>query len=180
MPKQTKNLPRLSKAEMRVIVAKDALAQLRHERYVATSGTYIGSELLQRIGGPEEDDFGDTCYRNWDSPLQALLLKDKGECDVCAKGALFLSAVRKFNSATVGDMINDDNFKIAEKIFGIKQFDLIEAAFEGWTCTKMRNGSEGNPVPDWVLEYEDIFPDPHDRLVAILKNIVKNNGTFKL
>lgn len=184
MKKPTKT--RLSKAEMRVIVAKDALAQMKAEKYIATNGTYVGSELISRIGieGGERHpyDGGGSCYINLEEPLQPLLLKDKGECRVCAKGALFLSAVRKFNSAKVGDVADDDDFKIAVKIFGLKQYDLIEAAFEGWDSTKERwDGTEytGNTSVPAATAFGDQYDGNTERLVAILKNIIKNDGTFK-
>jgi len=171
----TKPKTRLSKAEQRVAVAKDALKQLQYEKYTATKGVYIGHELETRVC-KWVDGYDDAELSNAKEQLQPLLIKDKGLCKVCAKGALFLSAVRKFNKATVGDM-SDENFKVAENIFGSTNFDLIEAAFEKWDY--LRGNSTWN-IPSLDAEaFGHKYDNDHDRLVAILKNIIKNNGTFK-
>jgi hypothetical protein len=161
---------KVSKAEQRIAIAKDALAQLRAEMYLAESGTYIGSELTDELDQQCDDD------RDGAKPF---LLKSKTPCRVCAKGALFLSTVRRYNKASVRDVMCD-NMLVAENIFGHKQFDLIEAAFERWDHTvAYLEDKDESVVPLDVQNFGAAYTDDTDRLVAILENIIKNKGTFK-
>jgi hypothetical protein len=163
---------KVSKAEQRVIIAKDALAQLKAERFIAQAGVYVGAELFDDL--EKRSDFNDDAQAK---PL--LLKKETVPCRVCAKGALFLSAVRKYNKATIDD-IACDVMTVAENIFGKKQFDQIEAAFEQWEETKSNNyeDSDGIPAPK-AYAFGMKYNDDTERLEAILKNIIKNKGTFK-
>lgn len=162
-----KNKPtkRLTITEKRVVVAKDALKQLKAERFVAQIGHYLGMDITQALEEVEDR----TCQAQ---PY----LKDAKVCTVCAKGALLLSAIRKFNKATIRDVLNEDMSK-PEKLFGEHNLDNMEAAFETWDCF---SGSRyGQPVPVKVEQFGHNYDNAHDRLVAILKNVIKNNGTFK-
>lgn len=150
---------RLTKAEKRVAVAKDALKQLHTEKYLAETGTYIGCNIDDTLGS------------DWRPDQAQKELKTMKPCSVCARGALLLSAVRKFNEATVSDVLQTKEWPSAD-LFGWEQLSLIEAAFELWE----ENG--GKPMPK-AFAFGNKFTNDHDRLVAILKNVIKNNGTFK-
>jgi hypothetical protein len=161
MPTKT----RLTKAQKRVAIAKDVLKQLKALNVV--KGTYLRNYGLQ-------------LPRN-DQAKQHINQISRG-CEVCALGACFLSHIRLFNEVDVGtlagrcgetvncvfagsDLIDAE----LHKYFTYDQLLLIEAAFEGWT-------GEGYEARDFY----DKHPDPKERLQAIMQNIVKNNGEFKL
>jgi hypothetical protein len=176
MEKTNTTKPGISKAEMRVTIAKDALQQLKAEKIIAVSGSYYGTELIDELDKMVVKDDDNKKYK---VQAQPFLKKRVNPCRVCAKGALFLSAVRKYNKATLDDVMCED-LRVADKIFGSRQFDQIEAAFEQWETTKNRFGLAADGVDSitacaFGMKYED----ERERLEAILKNIIKNNGTFK-
>lgn len=160
---------KVSKAEQRVIIAKDALNQLRAEKFIAQNGVYVGGELSHEL---------DMACKSDEDQARPLLLKTKVRCRVCAKGALFLSTIRKYNKATVADVLCDD-FHVAEKIFGDKMFNQIEAAFEQWDHTKSPDFEGAGEPAGAAYTFGIKYSDDTERLVAILKNIIKNKGTFK-
>lgn len=157
---------KLTKSEKRVLVAKDALKQIRAEKYMPTMEILFDSPPLTSldrrilISSPE-------------SQLQPLL-KDQPPCEVCARGALLLSTVRKFNDYTTHELVfhKDENIR---DLFGSDRIDQIEAAFECWRWTS------GVPHTNSAkaCRFGEGYSDPTERLVAILKNIIKNNGKFK-
>lgn len=89
------------------------------------------------------------------------------ECVVCARGALFLASVdrydkcelSKYNTFNVTDRTRDE--------WGNKQIDLIEAAFEEW----YRNGPE-------AFLFGQKYKTTRNRLKAICNNIIRNKGVF--
>lgn len=151
---------KLSRSQKRVLIAKDALAQLNAEAYRSTQGCYVrpanGSCLTANTQLREQ-------------------LPDIGPCRVCARGALFLSAIRKANNfvlpADATSLVDEDLHEVEDRYWTRKELANIEAAFEGWdepeTKTHrfhIKNGGAANPTG--VLR-------------AILKNIIKNNGNFR-
>lgn len=146
---------KLTKAQQRVAVAKDALAQLKAEKYKATSGVFIDSGFLNNL-----------CYSDSTDQAQPVL-QNMGTCRLCAKGAIFLSTIRKYNKATVYELTHAHE-DVSNDLFGQDNLDRIEAAFECWSHVSWK-----------ACDFGDKYINDHDRLVAILKNIIKNNGTFK-
>ena len=90
-----------------------------------------------------------------------------GTCDVCARGALFLSKVRLYNDCQVAKGITYGAVNLTDNTGQGGAFgDLgrqLEVAFESW---------ENEP---WHTAY----PDPEDRLIALMKNVIRNKGNFK-
>src|SRR6185436_16421694 len=117
-------MKKLTKSQMRVTIAKDALAQLRLEKYVATKGTYIDQNLLNTLNFKYKETYEDKQAQPE--------LENLKECRVCAKGAIYLSTVRKFNDATICNFSTQAEIK-ATSIFGENNLTKIESAFEEWT-----------------------------------------------
>lgn len=165
---------KLSKAEKRVVIAKDALAQLRLNKWSARMGLYV--------------QFGNGInVANKENAQLCKILPKGGKCEVCARGALFLSAVRKFNDFKVSQLelayeqdevrdIGSYEFRKYELGFFTRaQIKLIEAAFEGYDFI---SSSWPKAVQDGCRHFYENFTT-QTRLEAILKNIVRNKGTFK-
>jgi len=138
-----------TKARRRVAVARDALRQVQAKKMVATSGLYaqLGKDVpLNAINDGKE--------------FQKFVKHVK--CQVCARGALFISTVRKEDSFAPGQAFRGiARATIDTRLLGLfssGQLEDIEDFFEGGGAS--------------------IFPDDTGRLVAILKNIIKNKGTF--
>ncbi len=156
-----KTTKKLTTAEKRVAIAKDALAQIAVKKFVVETGnTYVGVKKLPN-GATSGNQLQDE-------------LKKIPKCTVCALGACFLSSVRKFNDIKTADVLFSNEFAAntmeadgasvkvhIEKYFSCDQRQMIENAFEGWSY-------------GWPAKTTDT-----QRLTAILKNIIKNEGTFK-
>ena len=127
-------------------------------------------------------------------------------CEACAIGACFLSIVNKINKLDIGN--SEKEFSLREiychliKVFSKQQIILIENSFECGSGGLRINGYNGklkfnqlvigrgvyNELKDTKISYDLLnkaisfgrnYQKSEDRLVAIMKNIIKNNGVFK-
>jgi hypothetical protein len=177
METKTKNLnaefKKANKAQKRVMIAQDVLAQIKAKRYFAESGCWVQPNIKA------------ACEKNLkdEDSVQELFAKKKiKSCNVCALGGLFMSCINLNNNTTVqdlkdetyiGDLVADDD-KLSNglnRIFTQKQLILIETYFEG---------SEGyfkGDDEETVTFFENY--DDDERLEMIMQNIIDNNGTFK-
>lgn len=146
----------MSPEAMRVEIAKDALAQVRAEKFIPSE--HNGYATFDQ---PINFEFGDELQKH---------LTDDRVCYGCARGALFLSIVRRHDNFKVDGTMRFDRKSIhtycrinkEEEFFTPQQLHAIESAYEGY---------------DQLL-WCRIYRDPKDRLIAILENIIRNNGTF--
>lgn len=164
--KRNKAFNKLTAPQKRVAIAKDVLAQIKAKNIKPMSGTYVFSEKL--TAKLNDFKFKDTQFCE--------LLPTVGTCQVCAKGALFLSTILKSDDLKVDDLTEScyspnrhyvDDTDIGKylandlEVFSQFQLDLIENYFE---C---------NDGTDTFHERND-----KERLVDIMENIVANKGTF--
>ncbi len=167
--------------ERRIEVLKDALLQVKNKLYKVERRTYVLlSPTLQSI----QNDI--TFERSKDLSAQECLLKDKKPCTVCAKGAVFLSLVRKENKVKMSVLDdNDVREEKSNKLFGQKNMDRMEAAFEKYIYMDSDGGlssySNGGERKKDVVMYNFVkkYPNTKDRLIAILKNAIRHDGIFK-
>ncbi len=176
--KANKKEKALTKIEQkRVDIAKDALSQVKAEKYtVLSSNGYVESGKLEDIINKALD----SCELFTGKKAEDVELKTYidtaikiAPCEVCAKGALFLSSIRKFNNFSLAEArdsgLNESaSYKIQE-IFGEENADRIEEYFEKNDPTYGEN---------YENQWSDKYPDDKDRLIAILKNVIANKGTF--
>lgn len=160
---------KMTKAEVRVCIAKDVLAQVKAKRFTARPGLYVSGLGLYSDLPRDEDGY------LTQSPINVqAVLKDR-DCHVCALGALFVSSVDRFNAcelpaSDMTTMHRETLEKYLGNVFSRKQMNAIEAAFEG----------SSNSYPKvYNSAFYQAYPDSTARLVAIMKNIVRNGGTFK-
>ena len=155
----------LTPAERRVAIATDAMQQainhdikLQHEAYF-----YIYDE---------------------DGSSQFLLEEDAraiGRCGVCARGALLVSRIAKFNSVT-HDQLNLTTRCLATEhfldgAFSLRDLERIECAYEMNSCyaTDDLHGIDGIRS---CVRFGVMHKSSRDRFVAICQNIIDNNGDF--
>lgn len=185
--KKTKKKPtRILIQNKRVAIAKDALLQLKAGIYHPKAGNGYVPALddvdFESIANGCEILTGESAEKVELKSYLDKLVNNKKPCEVCAKGALFLSSIRKFNNFSIQDAADnngDISYKaseIAEDIFGVNNAKLIEAYFE----------SDSGYLPVWseqevvkINQFEVKYPNSVERLEVILKNIIKNKGTFK-
>lgn len=155
-----------SAAQRRVMIAEDALKQLKIGRFVATPGTYVNAYRLAHEAKLDDRD---------NVQLNTLLHNPalKSSCNVCARGALFLSAVRFRNDCTINGS-GDTSESSFVKEFADQQ-GRIEEAFE--EC----DGEDYTYENGWADRFLHVNErnDPDKRLALILKNIIRNKGAFK-
>lgn len=193
---KAKKAVKLTKAEMRVAVCKDVLARIKAKKVNIAHGVYV--ELPRGTWG---DVFNKAKLKDGESCDLQKLLPKVGKCNVCAKGALFLSAVDKYDQCEVrnvqnphscwGDGMGEVNGVALEtsdrlyepqmsptltRLFSQEQLDLIEDAFE---CAHVRVNA-GAPFCREAAEWGRQFDRGEPRMVAIMKNVIAHKGTFVL
>ena len=156
----------MTKAEKRVAVAKDVIAQLNRGKLTATTGLYFEAK---------------NCDKSFDGEVQLQeVLKHIPKCEVCAKGALFVGMINKYNDFTINvdyytnypkasqitSCVNIHFYDKLKTLFTEKQLTAIEVYFEGWRRVKAPSFYEKNP-------------NAKKRMILIMKNIIQNKGTFK-
>ena len=178
----TKPFSKMTKPEKRIAIANDVLMRLRTGKFKAEAGEYISID----------SDFSDM------ERAQKVIKAKETTCTVCAKGALFCSDVALENKLTLDELKNETGVSTTNygnpknkqllAIFSVQQLDLIECAFETSNCSRanllsteqinkaIEFGNKYQPEDDWG---DDVRKSDKDRLQAICKNIIKNNGTFK-
>ena len=177
-----------SPEQKRVLIAKDVIAQVKAKKYVPKRGTW---QQVVMKGFDYRDDHDDKANER---SLQLALIGDEvGTCECCALGSMFLSCTLFNNKVTV-EQANDTNTggvihnrlkheNGLNRFFTNKQLVLIEIAFE------LGYGAFRDEIPykfgvSATLENKAInfgfrYDNEDARLLAIMRNIVKNNGEFK-
>lgn len=150
-----------------IAIAKDVLLRLRQELYVATSGTYVNGTTSLPAGD-----------------LQKSLKRHKPVCEVCAVGSMFLSTVRKYDAfstepyiyslwdVNLGDYIHRSDAARSDEI---GPSEMKRKLREFFTISEIRyaeNDFEGG------LDCYGELEDDHNRLVFIMKEIVRQNGNY--
>ncbi len=179
--KNNKLMANATKSEKRVIIAKDALSQIRSGNFEAEASIWAD------VHG--DFDLDSTCS------AQEQLLKSDVSCNGCALGSILVSAIRLSNQVsvdefdeltnqkTLGEQIEKNNVPTINDIFTKSQLILIENAFEGCSGYFRHNNKTLNyseRLSNRIYKFTSKYLDMNDRLIAILENIIRNNGTFKL
>jgi len=165
-------------------VARDVLLQLRLKRIMASSGTYLQID----VSGEAE-----TCaLDNGDASFKKSFAQDKSiSCRVCAIGAAYIGYINRFNrvtndqaeSAGVNQMIDT-----LSAIFSEEQLRMMEAVFEGgfvggdpdWYLDLDYENEEQARVDMLINNFYEKYDDDDQRLRAIMINVIRNNGEFRL
>ncbi len=182
----------MTPAEKRVAIAKDVLKHLEAKKIKPTSGTYVNPDLSNKT---LKNKFSGRMIK--DVQLQEVY-SNVNSCKVCALGAMFFCAVKVANNLNIqqhwqtsvstkilnreventiyykdmGYSQSESVFKYMKRFFTKHQLDLIETAFERF-CLKSNNTN--------VLKAIEMFKPEvslHNRMKAIMQNIIKNKGTF--
>ena len=166
-----------TKAQKRVMIAQDVLAQLKAKRYVAESGCWVQANYNSAV------PLADIKYK--DSVQDLFAEKTIESCNVCALGGLFMSCTNFNNNTLLEDLddvsedlgnLIDEEEKLSNKlnkIFSTSQLKLIEVYFEGNDGYFYEN-REYDTVKAFYIKY----PSDKKRLQLIMENIVENEGTF--
>lgn len=163
------------RSEKRVIIAKDVIKQINNQKIKPNTGSYINAVDLKN--NPE------FCFYNDDNFDVKENYKNLS-CSACALGSLMLVITSYDNNLQIQDF-KHENFKSSKlrkmfySIFSKRQLALIELAFEV-RCTffyeNVHDLIEKDKIDSIIRYYETL--NPYERMMLIMKNIIKNNGTF--
>jgi len=145
-----------TKAEQRVVIAKDLIARLNAQKFIAKSATYLDAEVPRSTKGVDD----------------AKAVLTTAPCIGCEIGGLFLCAVDRFNALKLEDAGDVVRGSFAGNCYQMETYlsrwfpkrtlDAVERAFEGW------DRYEG-----WANKRT-----PDQRMRAISRNIIRNKGRF--
>jgi hypothetical protein len=170
-------------AEKRVLIAKDVIAQIKARRYRPRLGTWAKAVTNDGRRTNPSFVFGE------DASIRELFLSKKiVACECCALGAMFMSCTLYNNKMTAEQFAEQLDYEFDVRVatpgglsnglnlfFSPAQLKLIEAAFEGNDGAFSVTGCRAEKIAEWSARYENSL----ERLIAIMENIIKNNGTFK-
>lgn len=156
--------------EKRIAIAKDVIKQVR---YLKISPSYYINmiPICHYIDRLEEKG------KSYDSNAQKHL-KELRKCEVCALGSMLLSHIKLFNSVEITDIFSD--FECMDNhlnYFTEKQLILIELAFMG-VMVRFGPTSLSEKEFNHCLRWRHLIIDEKQRVIAIMKNIIKNDGEF--
>ncbi len=167
-----KKYEKMTRQQRKVAIAKDVIANL-HALNV-DRGAYM------RAIGSNSDMVPIDAFRAFGMSDQEILGKVKQSCTVCARGAMMLCKMDKFNHFELDNLecyhgVDDITTLAAlEDAFTDYELKEIEAVFEAYRRCDTHEKGGPNDYDVWV----DI-KDPADRLLAIMQNIVDHKGDFK-
>lgn len=165
---------KLPPEKKRVAIARDVLGALALKKFIARTGAYVDNF--------EPGDNDDTL--------------DGGKCEVCALGAVYACATDRGLAsmrAVQGTNANATTIRgTLGAFFSWEQMGYIEAAFEraaGWAAVE---GTPANKLSGSWTRYDRLpraeeaanwayhLHDATERMEAIMRNIIRNKGTFNL
>lgn len=176
----------MTKAQRKVAIAKDVIANL-HVMKIKSENGYINSN---------NSNFNNVIYTELEPLLefgitpQQIAQKGMESCSMCARGALMLTKVAKFDQydfdgvCSLGYIDQDDTLDALKDAFTGHELELIETFFEGSNyITSDNNYYDGlGLVTDLGLKVQGNWTsiwDDKDRLLAIMQNIIDHKGEFK-
>ncbi len=169
LKKENAKFKKLTRAQQRVAIAEDVIAQVKAKKFIANSTYFDWAESVD----------SDTVENAKEAGLDLSECVSQVKCEVCGIGSLFMSGVRKADNLKINQFntwdARSEAVEYLEKWFDSDQLDLVEDYYE-------RNGGL---VPDeWYVDYDDscspIYRQDDDdkRLMMIMANIASNNGKF--
>ncbi len=177
--KEVKPFYRLSKKDKRIAILKDVLSLIRYNKIDVETGVYCDLELPKyKVDRYSYEDSKTPKVKELEnSQLNKLIQSRQVKCTVCAKGALFLGHVDKTNHLKLGETdYNVGEYEIMNKLdnlFDHFNIDLVEVAFE---CSN--SGYLGYNLSTKAVNFGKKYDDDTERLKAIIKNMIKNEGIF--
>jgi hypothetical protein len=198
-----------SPTQKRVLIAKDVIAQINAKKIKPESGTFVSVEKVKGFMSSTEAEERTGAWNfamnrlctseGSDADVRQLYLDNTlQQCSCCALGGMFMSCTLYNNNTTVADLehasndisevlLEETDEKLSNglnKFFSVAQLKLIEQTFEGdnGAVFSGTDGETGEMIDEFSPRAEafyDKYKKPKDRLIAIMQNIVKNNGTFK-
>lgn len=177
---------KLTKVQRRLAVVKDAIKQIKLNKYIPISG-----DVVEFLDGNIKDDISNAEDVDAKQVIKNLLKQDAPVCSVCARGSLLVSIVHKennfklseFNSCVGSYSASGTTDTKLLTLFPEKQLALMEQAFEegggdiGWNA--LNHVYLTDDEVDKCSVFHDKYEDETSRLLGIFNNAVKNKGLFR-
>lgn len=205
--KREKIFKAANNAEKRVLIAKDVIAQIKAKKIKPFQGMFVRFREESCIGPRGCEPTVGSMQIAADADARELLLTNKiSQCTCCALGSMFVSCTLYNNHTSAKDLQRCD-WSIANwldrsvqeedddtdgepirnglnKFFSLTQLRLIEQTFEANEGYIRSNDEDetGRAYPKFKKEQYEFcqkYRRMDTRLVAIMRNIVRNKGTFK-
>lgn len=167
-----------TRTQKRVLIAKDIIEQINLQKIRPMAGVWAQPYFDKGV--------------NPDDSFQQTFLEGKvNVCQCCALGAIGVSCILFKNEVINHDVkdvtdYGDISYWEGEdvvgffEIFNKKQLDLIEFTYEcGCGATNECDLDYSLETVRRARNFADRYDDSHSRLIAIMQNIIKNNGYFK-
>ena len=172
---KAKPFSKLPEWKQRVEIAKDVILQIKSNRFKPEQGTYLNIYST---------DKGDEKENVWDMQANTAIKQKLAYCNVCAKGAMFMSHVMKTNHCTLLDADSARQVEYVDRLtmFSQGQLDTIECAFENGIVHDYEGILKHKGDRTTLGERARLFcesPVATIRLIKIMQNIIKNKGEFK-
>jgi activator of 2-hydroxyglutaryl-CoA dehydratase len=153
----SKKYENMTRKERRAAIAKDVINTINAKKFrEIRPGNYVYFRGLANAFGQAEFD--------QDNAPEMM-----PKCTVCARGAMMLCKIEKYNGDTVNLFYasSETTREVLKDAFSERELYAIETAFE-----RFNNG------PVRAREFGEDFSDPEDRLIATMQNIIDHDGTF--
>lgn len=152
--------------EARVEVARDVIAQLEAKAWRAMSGEYC--TIFGRGRGRELPKSFERM------PIKrALLSNSNRECQACAVGSLFIAHMLRSDGEKKFDDLNGAHSWGFEAVVTREAMErTLRDLFSNSELWEIEHAFEGG---EWWKTYRD----DTERLIAIMRNVVRNGGVFK-
>lgn len=173
-----------TKAQKKIIIAQDIIANIHAQIYLAKKGTYV-ENVTDGIDIQMEEAY------NWEyMPVKENFGKIKS-CNVCGIGACLMSITKFNNRLNFKDLLLGTNWdteqlELLTEIFTPEELTMIELAFEGdWSESNHNIGRDDLKVNlsdtkiKKVIQFHELYNDDEARLVAIMESIINNKGVIK-
>ena len=177
-------MPKLNKAAReRIEILQDVLARLNAKKFkVKANCGYVV---------PDDDEAFEKLVQS-KAKSETIANKLAKTCQVCAKGAIFLSTVSlknafdfKESAGLAGHVGPVKIMSRLSEIFDRDNLDLVETAFETpFNEDEQLCACNSCGVVDWddfetAERFGSYYEEDDDRLRAILENMIANEGVFK-
>lgn len=175
----------MNASQKRCAIAQDVIDSIKANKIQPTSGKWVE---YSNVTETKLADLRDLQWKDSSNETETQLqdvYKDMPKCSACALGAMFVCAVLRHDHLTVdeadyGSVYYYDINEYLVDFFKVEQIELIECAYERGKGQIFDETSESlsDVQMNNATAFGKKYPSNSDRMIAIMKNIIKNNGKF--
>lgn len=145
----------------------------------------IAKDVIKQMRGDNIKPFpGKFLHGNFAGMTEGKRIREEAKCEVCALGSMMLACMgldpkTKFEATQFygdGPMASIHNVCCKDALapfFSVRQLMMIEAAFELYHTSLYPNDR------GYARWYEDhVGIEPRERMIAVMENIIANDGVF--